>query len=80
MCDFYCKVIFYWFLFGGFFIAALIPVFYELEGGEIKDLNSEQLKRLYFDYLKYRDTIGEKARRVSVLEYYNANKGKYENT
>lgn len=80
MCDTYCKIIVYWFLFGGFFISALIPVFYDIEGGEIKNLSSDKLKCLYFDYIKYRDALGTDARPVSVLEYYNANKGNYGNT
>lgn len=78
MCDFYCKVLFYWFIFGGFGIAAIIPVLYELEGGEIKYLNSDQLKSLYFDFIKYRDTLQKGVSCCSVLEYYNCNKDKYE--
>lgn len=78
MCDIYCKIMLYWFFFGGFIIAALIPVLYEIEGGEIKNLNSEQLKSLYFDYVKYRGALGAAAARMSVLDYYMANKGKYD--
>ena len=80
VCDIYCKIIFYWFLFGGFAIASLIPLLYEMSGGEMKELNSDQLRALYFDYIEYRDNLTLLASRVSVLEYYNANKGKYENT
>lgn len=74
----YCDIMFYWFFFGGFAVAALIPVIYEIECGEIKNLNSEQLKALYFDYVKYRDALGASVVRISVLDYYIANKGKYD--
>lgn len=77
MCDFYCTVMFLWTFFGGFAIAALIPIMYEIEGGEIKHLNSEQLKRLYFDYVAYRERLPSWTLAVSVLEYYKANKANY---
>lgn len=77
MCDVYCKVMVYWFMFGGFWIAAIIPILHEMEGGEIKNLNCCQLKSLYFDYVKYRDTLAKGISCCSVLEYFNANKEKY---
>ena len=37
-------------------------------------LNSKQLLALYFDYVSYRDSV-KKA--ISVKEYFEINKGKY---
>lgn len=78
MCDVYCKFMFTFSMFGGFVIAAIIPVLYEMEGGEMKHLNSDQLTSLYFDYINYRDLLPKGVACCSVLEFYNCNKGNYE--
>jgi len=69
---------FYWFLFGGFGIAAMIPILYEIEGGEINHLSESQLTSLYFDYLSYRFVLPKGIQCCSVLEFYNCNKGNYD--
>lgn len=72
------KFFIYYYFFGGFVLAALIVLFHEFEGGCLKYLNEDQLRKLYHDYIEYIDVLGCFSDRVSVMDFYKANKVYYD--
>ena len=72
------KFFIYYYFFGGFVLAALVVLFHEIEGGCLKYLSEDQLRLLYHDYIKYIGDIGFFGDRVSVMDFYKANKVYYD--
>jgi hypothetical protein len=43
----------------------------------MEELNEEQLKRLYFDYVEYRGSLSYLSKPVTVREFFEADKNRY---
>ena len=43
----------------------------------MEELNEEQLKRLYFDYVEYRESLSYLSKAITVREFFEAEKNRY---